>query len=65
MCFKENLSSYPFLGLPKCDIKITEPSSLSIFLIVGSTAQIRVSSAIFKSSFKGTLKSTRIKAFFL
>jgi hypothetical protein len=49
-------------GLPKCDIKITEPPSLRILVIVGIVALIRVSSVISKRSFNGTLKSTRTNA---
>ncbi|MNY18833.1 hypothetical protein D3C86_1522400 [compost metagenome] len=63
MCFNEYLSVGPSFGLPKCDIKITDPPSFKIFLIVGVAPWILLSSVILKLSSKGTLKSTRISAF--
>jgi hypothetical protein len=43
---------------------MTAPPSLRIFLIVGTAEVIRVSSVTLKLASKGTLKSTRINAFF-
>jgi hypothetical protein len=48
----------------KCDIKITLPPCFSIASIVGFAASIRVASVTLKFSSKGTLKSTRIIAFY-
>ena len=62
-CFNENFSSGPLLGLPRCDIRIADPPSFSIFRMVGSTAFIRVRSVISYLSLRGTLKSTRTNAF--
>src|SRR5690606_39182595 len=53
----------PF-GLPKCDIKITAAPSSNNFCIVGMAPWILLSSVIWKSAFRGTLKSTRNKTFF-
>ncbi len=44
-------------------IKITLPPSAKIFFIVGMVAVIRLSSVILKFLSRGTLKSTRIRAF--
>src|SRR5258708_3611568 len=52
-------------GRPRWLIRITLPPSARIFLMVGTEARIRVSSVISNLSFRGTLKSTRIRAFSL
>jgi hypothetical protein len=57
----EKADSGPFFGLPKWDINSTLPPSLDTFKMVLAAALIRVSSVTSKASFKGTLKSTRIK----
>src|SRR6218665_1578930 len=65
VCLIEYLSSAPFFGLPKCDIKTQLPPSFKIFLIVGMVALMRLSlvtSSVFLSS--GTLKSTRMSTRF-
>ena len=62
-CFKEYFSVGPSFGRPKWLIKITLPPSANIFLIVGIVARMRLSSVITYSAFRGTLKSTRTKAF--
>ena len=64
MCLSENLSSGPFFGRPRCDIRITDPPFSSTFLMVGIAARMRVSSVTSNLSFRGTLKSTRIIARF-
>ena len=63
MCFREYWSSGPFFGRPKWLIRMTEPPSFMIFLMVGIAAIIRVSSVTISSLFNGTLKSTLNKAF--
>ena len=63
-CFREYFSVGPSLGRPKWDIKMQDPPSERIFFKVGKVALIRVSSVISNRSFNGTLKSTRMSAFF-
>ena len=63
ICFKEYFSVGPSLGRPRWLIKITLPPSFNILEMVGMVARIRLSSVISNASFKGTLKSTLIKAF--
>src|ERR1700722_11316908 len=64
-CFSEYLSVGPSFGRPRWLIRMTLPPSVRIFLIVGTAARIRVSSVISSLSLRGTLKSTRIRAFSL
>ena len=65
MFFKEYCCSGPFFGRPKCEIKITAPPFPKIYLIVGKAALIRLSSSTLNVNLSnGTLKSTRIIAFF-
>ena len=59
---RENLSSGPFFGLPRCEQRtIFAPFSTNL-LIVGSAAWILLSFVILPS-FIGTLKSTRTRTF--
>ena len=46
MCFREYFSVGPSFGLPRCDIRITEPPSFKIFLMVGTAASMREVSVI-------------------
>ena len=60
---REYLSSGPPFGLPRWLIRMAEPPSANIFLMVGIAALRRVSSVTAKALLRGTLKSTRIRAF--
>src|SRR5205807_901122 len=58
----ENLPlSFPTFGRPRCEASTTFAPDSIAFLIVGSASRTRVSSATFRSSVSGQLKSTRMK----
>src|SRR5579884_2281312 len=49
------------LGRPRWDIKMTDAPLSSRYWIVGRAALMRVSSVMFRSASRGTLKSTRTR----